>query len=80
MSNVKRNGKWERPGWAYNGKITEHGIGFQQLEMLESTRNVLEQIRDSQMLQCAVAQNITAMLREIRGLRRDLKKFRERAV
>lgn len=45
-------------------------------QMSESIRDTLEEIRDSQMLQCEVADAIKSMAREIRGLRRDLKKQR----
>lgn len=75
MSTIQRNKeKGIRPAWNYVGTLESRETGTNQLEMMESARNVLEQIRDSQVLQCAVAQNIAAVLREIRGLRRDLKK------
>lgn len=73
MSKVMRKGKFIRPSW--NFKIdapacleTEHLV-----EMTESVRNTLEQIRDSQMLQCDVAQAIKDMERQIRLLRKDVR-------
>lgn len=76
----KADGKphWERPQWDYGTKPHRN---WYVLEMTESVRNVCEQIRDSQMMQCDVASAIKGMLCElrdlnknIRGLRRDLKK------
>lgn len=57
-------GKWVTPG------ITA--------QLIEDARNVLEEIRDSQMLHCDIAYTIKQMLVEIRGLRRDLKARRRK--
>lgn len=83
MSKVERNGvSGKRPSWNYIGVIGNRAIELDTLEMVESLRNVCEQIRDSQMLACDVAMAIkrsgsdtTSLLREIRGLRRDMKKL-----
>lgn len=60
----RRNGidKQIRPTWAYTGADN-------QLEMLESIRNVLEDVKGSQMLQCDVAQAIKRMEVEARQTR-----------
>jgi hypothetical protein len=40
-------------------------------------RNVLEDIRDSQMLRCDVRRDIASIAKELRGLRRDLRELRK---
>jgi hypothetical protein len=46
--------------------------------MTESVRNAIEQVRDSQMLQCDVARAIKDIATQIRGLRRDLKQSKRK--
>jgi len=81
-SRIERGGKLIRPSFNYreNESFPDSQISA---EMLESIRNLLE---SCQMLQCDVASaikqtryNTEAMLREIRGLRRDLKRKRRKA-
>ena len=81
-STIERGGKWVRPSFNHfqsEGGTTHDAVAAQ---MLESIRNLLE---SCQMLQCDVAgaikntdRNMTALVREIRGLRRDLKAKRGR--
>lgn len=80
---IERGGKWVRP--SFNHYRSEDGTTMHDAaaaQMLESIRNLLE---SCQVLQCDVAQaikntdrNMTALVREIRGLRRDLKAKRRR--
>lgn len=80
MSNVQRNGIDHRPKWNYintDSGNTQPGPR-DILEMTESVRNTLEQIRDSQMLQCDVASAIKDMAKQISLLRRDLKRKRRK--
>ena len=72
-SQTDRNGKYERPTWRYTPP-TE--VSFASLEMLESCRNVLEQIADSQMLQCSVAGDIRKMRIALEKIDRRLAKER----
>jgi hypothetical protein len=58
----------ERGNWTHDQSTAQ---------LIESARNVLEQIRDSQTLQCDVALAIKRILKEMRGLRRDLKAMRK---
>lgn len=60
----------ERPSWKYNreGRTLE----LCQLEMLESCRNVLEDIQRSQMLQCDVAHAIKDMAKTLRRIDKRL--------
>ena len=78
---IERGGKWVRPEFYFkDGTVfSSDAIAAQ---MLESIRNLLE---SCQVLQCDVAgaikntdRNMTALVREIRGLRRDLKAKRRR--
>lgn len=66
-------GGTKRPAWAY-AKNTQGDHDTQMLEMAESIRNAIEQLNRSQMLQCDVAYAIKGIEKELRGLRRDLKK------
>ena len=71
-SQTDRNGKYERPTWRY----TSTEVRFASLEMLESCRNVLEQIADSQMLQESVAVDIRKMRIALEKIDRRLAKER----
>ena len=71
-SQTDRNGKYERPTWRH----TPTEVSFASLEMLESCRNVLEQIADSQMLQCSVAGDIRKMRIALEKIDRRLAKER----
>lgn len=71
---------YKRPAYVYG----ENGFG--RLRLLESIRNVLENIADSQMLQCdvrgdiaSVRGDVASLAREVRGLRRDLRDLRKAA-
>jgi len=55
----KQGGRWVRPRFAYDDTLAYENCATQ---LLESIRNVLEDIKSSQMLQCDVRQDI----REIR--------------
>lgn len=64
-------GTRKRPSWKHS-RITDTsfpGAEYAQLEMLESIRNVMEEIKGSQMLQCDVAQAIKGMHEETRRTR-----------
>ena len=78
MSEILRKGVKKRPSWDYTVIPERQTHEYSTMEMTESVRNTLEQIRDSQMLQCDVATAIKKMLTEIRGLRRDLKRKRKK--
>lgn len=71
MSKVERDGNgYARPAWNYVGTATGiAGVDLWQLEMLESIRNAIEALQQSQMLQCDVAHAIKAMARDIHKLR-----------
>jgi hypothetical protein len=63
MSETTRNLKKHRPSYLYKS-------GFEQLEMMESCRNVMEEVRDelrklNALLSCARFQNIPNVLRRI---------------
>ena len=78
-SQTDRNGKYERPTWRHTstrGRIPFMEVSFASLEMLESCRNVLEQIADSQMLQCSVAGDIRKMRIALEKIDRRLAKER----
>ena len=66
----RRNGvdKQVRPTWAY----TENSRN--DTEMLESIRNVMDDIQRSQMLQCDVAHAIKDMAKTLRRIDRRLAK------
>lgn len=74
-SEIDRFGKMVRPSFRHNDM--GHAYNNQEViaQLAESSRNVLEEIARSQMLQCDVARAIKAMLRELKGLRRDLRKL-----
>ena len=69
-----------RPQFDYAQARYEDGWSLDQCQaqLTEDIRNVLEQIRDKQTLQCDVAGAIKDMAKQIRGLRRDLAKKRRR--
>lgn len=71
MSRTHRESGWERPSWLYPKNQSEL---TSVLEMLESVRNVLEDIRSSQMMQCDVAHAIKSIAPEIRSLKRAITK------
>ncbi len=75
MSRINRGGKQERPNFVYNDSPSMQEI---PLQLLESIRNTLEQIRDGQVLQCSVASDIRR-IREVveRSERRILREKRE---
>lgn len=52
---------WNRPEWIYERKTPGNDLELAKLEMLESIRNMLEDIRQSQMMQCDVARAIKRM-------------------
>jgi hypothetical protein len=69
--------KYIRPAWKYirpDDKGSGGTIELSQLEMLESVRNVLEDIQRSQMLQCDVAYAIKDMAKTLRRIDRRLAK------
>lgn len=76
-----RNGKIEsvRPSFTHAGETAQGSFNNDaaMAQLCEDTRNVLEQIRDSQMLQCDVAHAIKDIAKNLRGLRRDLKGLRK---
>lgn len=79
---IERGGKWVRPEFNHYEFSKGTPSDAAAAQMLESIRNLLESWH---MLQCDVAQaikntdrNMTALVREIRGLRRDLKAKRGR--
>jgi hypothetical protein len=77
MSTVTKQGKaGHRPSWNYNE--TQGNTAGQLLEMLESARNILEEIRNSQVLQCSVASAIKESARELRRCRIELEKIARR--
>ena len=77
MSQVLRGNKYVRPSFRYN-EANEFVDSQITAQVCESMRNVLEQIRDSQVLSCSVASDLAAIKRELRGLRRDLAGNRKR--
>lgn len=79
MSQIKRGEQWIRPNFTYHeSPANSYSHEATQSQLLESIRNCLEQIRDSQMLKCDVAHAIKTMRRDIAGLRRDLKRKKRR--
>jgi len=63
---------WERPHWIFNRGESFPGYDSAQLEMLESIRNCMEQIRDSQMLACSVAHDIARLRKAAERIDRRL--------
>lgn len=63
-----------RPSWNYRGGKAWVDQDNATLQMLESIRNVCEDIQKSQTLQCDVAHAIKDLAKSVRVLRRDLKK------
>ena len=69
---------WTRPAWFYirpDDEGIEGSVDLSQLEMLESCRNVLEDIRNSQMMQCDVAHAIKHMADTLARIDRRLAKL-----
>lgn len=69
-SKVTRQNKDYRPSWNFSGDLGARGIAHDTLEMLESLRNVAEDIRTelqrlNQLLHCQSFQQIPARLRRI---------------
>ena len=81
-STVLQLGKEHRPSWDYvqRTKVGQWPGSTEQatLEMLESVRNVLEDIRGSQMLQCDVAHAIKNMARATEELGKTLRRIDRR--
>jgi len=74
MSKVKRNGISQRPSWNY---MFDGWPGPERaaVEMLESCRNTMEEVRDelrklNALLAC---RNFTSIPTTLRGIRKDLK-------
>ena len=63
-----------RPSWLYKRTGSGDDTALSQLEMLESCRNVLEKIANSQMLQC----DVRTMIAEIRYSAERTRKALER--
>jgi hypothetical protein len=78
-SNITSAHGEERPSWNYRrkpkGESQWQSYEQAQLEMMESARNVLEDIRRSQMLQCDVAHAIKDMAKTLRRIDRRLAKL-----
>jgi hypothetical protein len=69
-SEIVRAGKSHRPSWNYASATTERGLAHDSLEMMESVRNVLEDIRGelkslNSLLHCANFQQIPHRLKRI---------------
>lgn len=73
--NIERGGKWVRPSFNHYQSVDGATHEAVAAQMLESIRNLLE---SCQMLQCDVARAIKEIPKELRGLRRDLKKKKRR--
>jgi len=68
MVTISENGqlRQHRPTWQHNRPANGcFGYDSPQLEMLESIRNVLEQIQRSQMLSCDVRRDIAEIRRSL---------------
>lgn len=81
MSEISRGVKSVRPAWDHATKNMFNGLGDYQLEMLESCRNVMEQVRDemkklNSLLHC---QNFIAIPRKLDAIKRNTARKR-RAV
>lgn len=76
---IDEAGTQRRPRYTYPASMTWDQC---QLAMQEDIRNVLEQVRDSQMLRCDVAHAIKSMAREMRKVRIAVEKLagRKRCV
>jgi hypothetical protein len=76
-SNIERGGKNIRPN--FNHREVEGGYGFDACtaQLMESARNVLEDIAKSQMLACDVAHAIKDMAKTLRRIDRRLAKLEE---
>ena len=82
-STVQQFGKARRPEWNYTRGRKKPGEwpgmdSIANLEMLESVRNVLEDVRGSQMLQCDVAHAIKNMARATEELGKTLRRIDRR--
>lgn len=70
--------EWKRPAWIYvrpNSDGTGATMDLSNLEMLESIRNVLEDVKNSQMLQCDVRGAIIRMSRAVERIDKRLAKL-----
>ncbi len=70
MSTVNRKSGATRPAWVYSDKHNDREWSWMQLEMLESVRNVMEEVRAelkriNSTLQCSQFQAIPSTLRRI---------------
>jgi len=76
MSKVMVDGEQKRPEWRY-----ENVYKRDELQMLESIRNAVEQVAERLMEQSNIVNairvtsdaRVSAIIREIKGLRRDIK-------
>lgn len=58
MSKIKCGGQLDRPSFNYPKLGENITLAEAQAQLVESIRNAVEQIRDSQMMQCTVAGDI----------------------
>jgi hypothetical protein len=76
-SDTQRSGKFNRPSWNYtkgpNGGWPGHDSA--SVEMLESIRNAVETLGQSQIMQCDVAHAIKSMSKVIARIDRRLAKL-----
>ena len=76
-----RDGRWVSVRPSFNYPAPNEDLAFNVdsciAQISEDSRNVLEQIRDSQMLQGDIAAAIKDIAKQLRGLRRDLKGLRK---
>lgn len=80
MSKIQRGGKWVRPGFNWTEHEPSTPTDSATGQVVESIRNCLEQIRDSQALSCSTISLFRDIKAELRGLRRELKTRRRRPV
>ncbi len=75
MSDVSRSdGRWRRPAWCYTRTPSEFpGHESALLEMLESVRNAVEQVRD-ELRGIRACNSIAGALRDVRQIRRNTAK------
>lgn len=76
-SEIKRGGEWVRPNFNYSAQQNGYSYESITVQLLESTRNVLEGIQQSQMLQCDVAHAIKDIAKTLRRIDRRLAAFEE---
>ncbi len=72
-SSINLNGMFTRPTWSYDVNQSRTDDQY-SLALLESIRNVLEGIADSQMLQCSVAGDIRKIRITLQRIDRRLAK------